>query len=144
MPQTQIFYSLYLFNPISKTLDIFNYEIKSNHIKPNQIYICPKHTLHIENKIFLKHIYENWRRGGIESQGLFNTQPPLESQFLQWCWLEDVMLNIILLMGWRELELLERIQFVNVQESVKERSGTFFLGVEHIKIIIMINDYWLT
>ena len=44
------------------------------------------------------------------------------------------MLVIMLLMGWGELELLERIQFVNVQESVKERSGTFFLGVEHIKI----------
>ena len=52
-----------------------------------------------------------------------------------------MMLDIMLLLGWRELELLERIQFVNVQETVNERSGTFFLGVEHIKIIIMINDY---
>ena len=33
-------------------------------------------------------------------------------------------------MGWRELQT----QFINVQESVKERSGTFFLGVEHIVI----------
>ena len=44
------------------------------------------------------------------------------------------MLDIMLLMEWRELELLERIQFINVQESIKERSGTFFLVVEHIKI----------
>jgi len=40
----------------------------------------------------------------------------------------------MLLMGWRELEPLERILFINVQESVKERSGTFILRVEHIKI----------
>ena len=40
----------------------------------------------------------------------------------------------MLLMGWREMELPERIQFINVQESVKERSGTFILGVEHLKI----------
>ena len=38
------------------------------------ICICPKHTLHIKNKIFIKHIYENLRRGGIESQGLFQSQ----------------------------------------------------------------------
>ena len=42
----------------------------------------------------------------------------------------------MLLMGWRELEPLERIRFINVQESVKERSGTFILGVEfHCSIL---------
>ena len=40
----------------------------------------------------------------------------------------------MLLMGWGELELLERIQFISIQEFAKERLGFFFLGVEHIKI----------
>ena len=39
------------------------------------------------------------------------------------------MLVIMLLIGWRELELLERIQFVNEQEGGKGE-----VGVEHIKI----------
>ena len=49
-------------------------------------------------------------------RGCLTLSLPLESQF--WCWLEEVLLNVMLLMGWREQELLERIQFINVQESV--------------------------
>ena len=74
------------------------------HIKSNQIHIFVPSLHYIWNKIFIKHIYENLRRGGIDSQGLF----------------------IMLLMGWRELELLERIQFIHVQETFKERSGIGF------------------
>jgi len=40
----------------------------------------------------------------------------------------------MLLMGWRELEPLERILIINVQESVKEKLGTFILRVEHVII----------
>ena len=43
-------------------------------IKSNQIYIFVPSLHYIENKIFIKHIYENLRRGGIESQGLFQSQ----------------------------------------------------------------------
>ena len=40
-------------------------------------------------------------------------------------------MDVMLLMGWRELEPLERILIINVQESVKESLGTFILRVEH-------------
>ena len=46
------------------------------------------------------------------AKGLFNPQPltgESVQSMLRW------MPEIVLLMGWRELELLEKLQFINVQ-----------------------------
>jgi len=47
------------------------------------------------------------------ARGCLTRNPPLESQLKSW------MLEIMLLMSWREFELLERLQFMNVQRIYK-------------------------
>ena len=98
----------------------------SNQIKSKYVYLSQESQAYI---LFRK---LETGGGGIDSQGMFNTQPPphwrvsssYDADLKRW------MVDIMVFMGWRELQT----QFINVQESVKERSGTFILGVEHIKI----------